>query len=216
MSIWDYIHKYAPAKDKNDPVKYTNDMVNRFNQAIGSNVITKDTSLGELKEALLEAGLDPEHTITRAHLQTEDPSVLKALDSQSNTPAKKVNEPKKKVEPPKVARPAPKEEAAFDFQNILPTPNFGPPSPLIRKEEAKVQPTIPPRTIVKKQPTITPTQEPSITEDISNVASNVASNIYKGVGNTIDDVSNTVSNTTSTIVKGMNNSYEGLKAVIKQ
>ena len=80
MSIWDYIHKYAPAKDKNDPVKYTNDMVNRFNQAIGSNVITKDTSLGELKEALIKAGLDPEHTITRAHLQTEDPRVLRDLN----------------------------------------------------------------------------------------------------------------------------------------
>lgn len=79
MSIWDYIHRYAPEKDKNDPVKYTNDMVNRFNKIIGKNIITKDTSLGELKEALIQAGLDPEHTITRAHLQTEDPSVLADL-----------------------------------------------------------------------------------------------------------------------------------------
>jgi hypothetical protein len=92
MSLSDYIHRYAPAKDKNDPVKYTNDMVNRFNQVIGRNVITKDTSLGELKEALIEAGLDPEHTITKAHLQTEDPRVLKDLGitygvrSETSTP----------------------------------------------------------------------------------------------------------------------------------
>jgi hypothetical protein len=210
MSIWDYIHKYAPAKDKNDPVKYTNDMVNRFNQAIGSNVITKDTSLGELKEALIEAGLDPEHTITRAHLQTEDPSVLKdldivygkaAVDSNPMPPVRKSTVTEKKKEEPKVARPAPKEEAAFDLQNVFPTPNLYPPSPLIRKPESKVQPTIPPRTIVKKPTVVTPVQEPSVLESVSSGISNVASNIYKGA---------------STFTTDVNNSYEGLKAVIKQ
>ena len=116
MSIWDYIHKYAPAKDKNDPVKYTNDMVNRFNQAIGSNVITKDTSLGELKESLMEAGLDPEHTITKAHLQTEDPRVLKdlnlptgkaAVNREPMSPVRKSNVVEKKQEPAKVAPKTP-------------------------------------------------------------------------------------------------------------
>ncbi len=221
----EYIHKYAPAKDKNNPVRYTEFMANKLNQALGENIITKDTPVVDIKEALLEAGLDPEHTITQAHLLMENPRILKdlnitfgkrAIDRKPMPNVRKAVEPEKKATPAKVAKPAPKEDVTFDPQNIFPTPNFGSPSPLIRKPEAKVQPrvqpvvppTTPPRPVVKKQPVVTPIQEPSITEDISNVASS----IYRGIGNTIDDVSNTA----SAITKDINNSYEGLKAVIKQ
>lgn len=198
MTISEYINKYAPAADKNDPVKYTNDMVNRFNQKIGSNIITKDTSLGELKESLNQAGLDPEHTITRAHLETEDPSVLKALDAKNNTP---VQQPAVVQQKPKAAT---KQEPVFDPQNLFPTPSFGQPSPLIQKPETKtqpqpkvqprVQPTIPPKTGLKKQPVVTPVQESSVLDDITSGVSGVA----------------------STVKKSVNNSYEGLKTVIKQ
>jgi hypothetical protein len=54
-------------------------MVEKLNQALGSNVITKDTPVADIKEALYEAGLDPEHTITQAHLLMENPRVLKDL-----------------------------------------------------------------------------------------------------------------------------------------
>ncbi len=153
MTIWDYIHKYAPAKDKNDPVKYTQDMVNRFNQAIGKNVITKDTPLGELKEFLIEAGLNPEHTITKAHLQTEDPRVLRDLNipfgktaatpapmPEARKAAAAQKKPAVKAEPPK---PAPQSNY-----------NFG---ATINTQPAKVQPAkTDPKVTLKPAPKIAP------------------------------------------------------------
>jgi hypothetical protein len=186
MSLWDYIHKYAPAADKNNPVKYTQDMVDRFNRVIGENVITKDTSLGELKESLSQAGLDPEHTITRAHLQTEDPSVLKALDSQSTNQPTTV-ETKSKA--------ATKQEPAFDFQNLFPIPNSGPPTPLIQKP--KTQPkvtTTPTKKESKKQTTVTPVQKPSTVdnasfgEDVINTYNDFENAVKKGVSSGVNAV----------------------------
>lgn len=79
MDLFSYISKYAPAEDNNNPKAYTNNMVNYLNKQLGNKVITKDSSLAEIKQKLIEAGLDPEHTITKAHLSVEDPSILKDL-----------------------------------------------------------------------------------------------------------------------------------------
>lgn len=80
MNLFTYISKYAPAEDNNDPVKYTSHMVSYLNKSLGKNIITKDSTLYEIKESLIKAGLDPEHTITKAHLSIEDPSVIKDLN----------------------------------------------------------------------------------------------------------------------------------------
>lgn len=80
MNLFTYISKYAPAEDNNNPVAYTNHMINYLNKSLGKSIINKDTSLLEIKNKLLEAGLDPEHTITKAHLSIEDPSILKDLN----------------------------------------------------------------------------------------------------------------------------------------
>lgn len=80
-----YISKFAPKEDNNNPTSYTQKMAERLNSKLkeaGSNtVITKDTSLGSIKEALIKAKLDPEHVITEAHLKTEDPKVLRDLNN---------------------------------------------------------------------------------------------------------------------------------------
>ena len=78
-TLSDYIHKYAPKSDGTKPVEYTEFMAKKFNQVLGEDVITKDTPVVDIKEALMEAGLDPEHTITQAHLSMENPRVLKDL-----------------------------------------------------------------------------------------------------------------------------------------
>lgn len=73
-----YISKFAPKEDSNDPNSYTSHMVKYFNSK-GLH-IDSNTTLGEIKNSLIKLGLDPEHEFTKAHLQVEDPSVLKALN----------------------------------------------------------------------------------------------------------------------------------------
>jgi len=79
ITISEYISKFAPKEDNNDPVSYSNHMVKYFNSK-GLN-ISKDSTLGEIKNNLIKAGLDPEHEFTKAHLGIEDPKVLKDLNT---------------------------------------------------------------------------------------------------------------------------------------
>jgi len=79
-TLSEYIHKYAPASNNNKPVKYTEFMADKFNQLLGENVITKDTPVSDLQEALLDAGYDATHIITQAHLSMENPRILKDLN----------------------------------------------------------------------------------------------------------------------------------------
>jgi len=154
MTIWDYIHKYAPAKDKNDPVKYTQDMVNRFNQAIGKNVITKDTPLGELKEFLIEAGLDPEHTITKAHLQTEDPRVLRDLNIPfGKTAATPTPMPEARKAAAAQKKPEPTPPAQLPNYNFSGTVNTQPTKAQPVKTEA---PKTDPKVTLKPAPKVSP------------------------------------------------------------
>lgn len=85
-TLAEYISKFAPKEDNNNPTSYTQKMAERLNTKLkeaGSNtVITKDSSLGSIKEALIKAKLDPEHVITEAHLKTEDPKVLRDLNKE--------------------------------------------------------------------------------------------------------------------------------------
>ena len=83
MSLSEYIHGYAPKKDKNDPVRYTQFMADKLNQALGKNVITANTSLRDIKETLIDAGLDADHVITQSHLAMENPKILKDLNITS-------------------------------------------------------------------------------------------------------------------------------------
>lgn len=86
ITLAGYISKFAPKEDNNDPVSYTQNMVKRLNaklKSAGSNtVLTKDSTLGLIKDSLLKVKIDPEHAITEAHLMTEDPKVLKALNAK--------------------------------------------------------------------------------------------------------------------------------------
>lgn len=94
-SLESYISKFAPAEDNNDPKSYTNSMTNRINTELKSSgsksVITKDTSLGSIKKVLIDAKLNPEHVLTKAHLATEDPKVLKDLNKTITTNLQPVN-----------------------------------------------------------------------------------------------------------------------------
>ena len=78
--ISDYISKFAPKEDNNDPKSYSNHMVDYFNKRLNSTSISLDSSLSQIKNALMQKGFDPEHEFTKAHLKIEDPSVLKYLN----------------------------------------------------------------------------------------------------------------------------------------
>jgi hypothetical protein len=146
-TLSDYIHKYAPKSDGNKPVEYTEFMANKFNQVLGENVITKDTPVVDIKEALMEAGLDPEHTITQAHLSMENPRVLKDLGIVYGEGAID----RKPMPPVRQARAAEKEtETNFDPQNLFSTPNLGQPTPLIQKPEPKTEVRPNPKVVNKK------------------------------------------------------------------
>ena len=84
LPIIQYIEKFAPKEDNNNPESYTNTMINYFNQKLKNNNSTfkvdKDTTLGTIKKELIAANLVPEHIFTEAHLQIEDPKVLKNLN----------------------------------------------------------------------------------------------------------------------------------------
>lgn len=76
-----YISKFAPEEDNNDPKSYSSHMVKYFNSKLKDKIIiNKSTTLAEIKEALISAGYNAEHEFTKAHLQIEDPKVLKALN----------------------------------------------------------------------------------------------------------------------------------------
>lgn len=74
-----YISNFAPKKDHNDPKSYTNHMINYFNSKLKNYKVTSNSSLGDIKNALIKEKLDPEHEFTKAHLGIEDSTVLKAL-----------------------------------------------------------------------------------------------------------------------------------------
>jgi hypothetical protein len=102
LPIVQYIEKFAPKEDSNDPKSYTNTMVSYFNQKLKENNSTfkvgKDTTLGTIKKELIAANLDPEHEFTKAHLKVEDPKVLRDL----NKPAPII--PVIKQEPPRTTK----------------------------------------------------------------------------------------------------------------
>lgn len=80
-TIGSYISKFAPKEDNNDPESYSAHMVKYFNSKLGENKITNNSTLSEIKNALISKGLNAEHEFTKAHLGIEDPKVLKALNS---------------------------------------------------------------------------------------------------------------------------------------
>ena len=84
-----YIHKFAPKEDKNDPKSYTQKMIQRLNSDLkaagGSTLITNTSTLGPIIDNLIAVGIDPIHAFTKAHLKTEDPTVLRDLDKEPSS-----------------------------------------------------------------------------------------------------------------------------------
>jgi len=84
-----YIHKFAPKEDQNNPASYTQHMIERLNtdlkSAGSSTVISNTSTLGDIKSKLLEVGVDPDHAFTKAHLKTEDPTVLRDLNKEPSS-----------------------------------------------------------------------------------------------------------------------------------
>jgi len=76
-TLSEYISKFAPKEDGNNPENYTNTMINYFNSK--GLKISKYSTLSTIKNNLIALGLDPEHEFTKAHLQVEDPKVLKNI-----------------------------------------------------------------------------------------------------------------------------------------
>ena len=74
-----YIEGFAPKKDNNDPVSYTNHMIKYFNSKLKNTKVTGDSTLSQIKNDLINEGLNPEHEFTKAHLGIEDPKTLKEV-----------------------------------------------------------------------------------------------------------------------------------------
>ena len=77
IKLSDYISKFAPKDDGNDPQSYTSSMVNYFNSK-GLNV-NKDSTIDEIKKKLIRLKLNPSEEFAKAHLRVEDPKVVKLL-----------------------------------------------------------------------------------------------------------------------------------------
>lgn len=78
-TVDEYIHRYAPKEDNNDPESYAQHAIGYFNKLLGNNSINLNSELGDIKDLLISKGFDPEHEFTRMHLRMEDPSVLEDL-----------------------------------------------------------------------------------------------------------------------------------------
>lgn len=103
-------------------------MADKFNQLLGENVITKDTPVADIKEALLDAGYDADHIITQAHLSMENPKILRDLNITFGKTPTSASAP---VKPKPVAKqPAPKPAPQSNY-------NFG---ATINTQPVKTQP----------------------------------------------------------------------------
>jgi hypothetical protein len=188
-TLSEYIHKYAPAKDKNKPVEYTEFMADKFNQLLGENVITKDTPVSDLQEALLDAGYDATHIITQAHLSMENPRILKDLNitfgKTSVTPAP-MPEARKATATQK--KPAVKAELTPPTQ--LPSYNFSgtvnttspQPNPQPTKKE---QPVVTPAPTVVKTDPITVKSTVDFFMPYSKTGELIKSAIDQGIGSAL-------------------------------
>lgn len=176
-----YISKFAPEEDNNDPKSYTAHMVKYFNGVIGDNSITNGNTLGDIKNKLLQAGLDPEHEFTKAHLGVEDPKTLKALELKKQQTTQSQEVPPKKVEqtytPPVKITQAKKEvtkettyadlgEATASSKPLIYTTNYN--KNKINTEKA-------PKEVIKKPALVTKIEnnntQPSTTSELTELIS---------------------------------------------
>jgi hypothetical protein len=134
-------------------------MVEKLNQALGSNVITKDTPVVDIKEALYEAGLDPEHTITQAHLLMENPRILKDLGitygvrSEVSTPMPPARKSTVTEQTPVATKQTPKVVAPTYNNNPTFTASpFAKPAVTETEPETKAQPKV--QAPVQTQPSV--------------------------------------------------------------
>jgi hypothetical protein len=124
-----YIHRYAPKEDNNNPESYAQHAIGYFNKLLGNNSINLNSELGDIKDLLISKGFDPEHEFTKMHLRMEDPSVLADL---GKTPQAK---PETKVQ----SRPqvmAPKKQPT-----VNPNPTFTA-SPYATPQTVQTQPKV--------------------------------------------------------------------------
>lgn len=84
-TVDEYIHRYAPKEDNNNPESYAQHAIGYFNKLLGNNSINLNSELGDIKDLLISKGFDPEHEFTKMHLRMEDPSVLADLGKTVTT-----------------------------------------------------------------------------------------------------------------------------------
>lgn len=95
-TVDEYIHRYAPKEDNNNPESYAQHAIRYFNKLLGNNSINLNSELGDIKDLLISKGFDPEHEFTKMHLKMEDPTVLRDLGktSQATSETKVQSQPK--------------------------------------------------------------------------------------------------------------------------
>lgn len=158
-SVDEYIHRYAPKEDNNDPESYAQHAIGYFNNLLGGNYINLNSELGDIKDLLISKGFDPEHEFTKMHLKIEDPTVLRDLEkTKQNTSTPKVIAPKK--------QPAVNPNPTF---NTLP---YSAPQPV--KSEPKIKepvdsrfkvvPDVLPKIERQPEKVVTETKDPSFLE----------------------------------------------------
>lgn len=156
-----YIHRYAPKEDNNNPASYAQHAIGYFNKLLGNNSINLNSELGDIKDLLISKGFDPEHEFTRMHLRMEDPSVLADLGKTVTT------KPESKT--PQVTTPKTQSQV-----NINPTFTASPfTAPKVT--ESKPQPQQPVDSRFRVVPEVLPkieqpkTNKPSTRQDVSSV-----------------------------------------------
>ena len=95
-TVSEYISKFAPKEDHNDPKSYANSVVTTINKKLekanSTDVINKNTSMSKVKNTLLKAGLDADHELTKAHLKIESPETYKAIKAITQKPVEELAE----------------------------------------------------------------------------------------------------------------------------
>lgn len=166
-TLKEYISKFAPKEDNNDPDSYTNTVLKYLNSRLNSTgsktTIKENTSLNDIKNSLINAGLDPEHEITKAHLQLEDRKVFNWANDKSQEIDKAANQPVNQAtqvvkKPETVTESTSKKEINLPTMKVnhLPEVEKQPATQIITEAAYK------PKIIEPTKPTVKPTTKPVI------------------------------------------------------
>jgi hypothetical protein len=175
-TLSEYINGYAPKSDGNNTDNYIQFMINKFNQVLGGNVITKDTPVSDIKEALLDAGLDADHVITQAHLSMENPKILKDLNIVYGKSAVTSNPMPPVRQATKPAEVAPKPPVIYNSNPTFGIPDLYPQEPkvIVKPTPAVVTPSTPTKPLTKTE--IAQKVKQTFNIDLTNQQLDIAAN----------------------------------------